>query len=128
MNALYVIIRDTGEYEDRRRDPIRYVTTEREAIEACERALEEGKTLAKPAFPKLANSWGWQMPDGSWCDGETVNSYRASWARRPDGDAREAERERLVAEYNAACLAMGCVDPEGPDGDAEYVYQKLLPL
>lgn len=100
-DSVYVIIREVGADEYRYRDPIRYVLTKEEAIAACKRAVEEGKTVATPPYPTLQPLIG------------------------PDVVKIEAENERARQAYYAACRALNCVDPDGPNPHARYLFAEV---
>lgn len=127
---VFVILRETGEYSDRDVVAIRYVHTEGEAQAAVDRATVEAQSMfhLKPEYPTIENTHGFQMPDGSWLPADHDfwgRPHSAKYCLKPDADEITRRNEERHAEYGRQCLAMGCVDPMGPQAGASYHYQAV---
>jgi hypothetical protein len=120
MDAIYVIIKETGEYSDRDVEAIGYVLTEDEARAAVERADIE-KMMPQPQYFQCLPIYEWMI------DGVIVSSSGngARFTRVPDADAHEQENNRRRAIYEQQCFDLGHVDPGGCDRHATYSYQRV---
>lgn len=128
MDDIYVIMKSTGEYSDRYERPIAYVLTEAEAIAAIERVtIEAQRGDELPEYPETERTHDWFMPDGRVAAKVDYIGIRreegAKFGPYPDADARKARNEALMQKYYDALEALGHVDPEGADKDAQYSYE-----
>ena len=125
--TLWVVVRSTGEYSDRVETPIRYCVSEQDAQAAVELASVEAQrdVALKPVY-RSAPSWGYKdAHDCFWPDNTSFATIRREGLVRaayPEKDAIEAQNEKWRAEYDAACLALGHVDPVGSWSGDEYYY------
>lgn len=129
-SAVWVVVRSMGEYSERIETPIRYCLSEADAKRAVELAKVEAQRDAalKPPY-RHVHTLGFQQPDGSWLPDHTHFMHplaqTAKLARKPDADEIEAQNERWSAENDAACLALGHVDPSGSWTGDEYYYAEV---
>lgn len=129
---LWVIVRSTGEYSDRIETPIRYCLSEEDAQKAVAlTSVEAQRDINKKPLYRSQPTDGFQMPDGSWLpeDSSLGSAPReAEFTRLPDAEEREAQNQKWREEYDAACLALGHVDPAGSWCGDEYYYEEVTPL
>jgi hypothetical protein len=125
--TVFVIIRQTGEYDSYYETAIRFVLTKDEAKAAIALATEEGKAKKQPPYPACESQYGTLMPDGSWLEGWHPG-HPGAWTLKPNAADLKMIEDTAIEIWRANCRAMGCVDPEGPDPDASYVYEEVSRL
>jgi len=127
---LWVIVRSTGEYSDREETPIRYCLSEEDAKKAVKLAAVEAQrdVEKKPKF-RIASSYAYRTDDGSWLPGTVHPSdprvRGAAFTRKPNAEEIEAQNIQWASEYEAACLALNHVDPQGSWSGDSYYYTKV---
>lgn len=121
MDEVWVVVRSSGEYSDRIETPIRYCLSEADAMRAVElTAIEAQRDAARKPVWRRLETHGFMLPNGVWLDDRDVTGGR--FARKPDADKIAVQNEALQAEYDAACLALGHVDPAGSWSGDDYYY------
>lgn len=126
IERVFVIMRSTGEYSDRDERPIRFCLTEDEAKAAVELASIEAQRDELPPF-RSAHTHGLQMPSGEWLPDATLATRprEARWVAYPNAEEITRQNKLWEAEYYAACLALGHVDPGGSVNYATYSYEEV---
>ncbi len=128
-DAVWVVVRSSGEYSDRIETPIRFCLSEADAQAAVAlTAIEAQRDIGERPVYKRRSTHGWQAKDGAWLPEDTgpvdptIRVREATFRPYPDAEAREAQIEAWRQEYYAACLALGHVDPDGSWSGDEYYY------
>ena len=124
---LWVIVRSTGEYSDRIETPIRYCLTQAEAEQAVRlTSIEAQRDAAMEPEWRSVPIRGWQMPDGSFCEAVGFRGpLGAKFRPYPDAEERTAQNALWEKEHDAACLALGHVDPAGSWTGDEYYFREV---